>query len=124
MIFKIYLLKHGASSIPEEYYVDSESKELALNALVFQNKIDISSYSTIIVVDLSVHIIKDTLNLNIINPIIVNDPTKVLLDLVISYNETIFKNNITKQNLKFTIFDAFRHGLIKLQDVLHYAKIK
>ncbi len=92
MICKIVLLKNGSSSIPEVFYVESESKELALNALVIQNKINLNSYSMVLVIDMSLNIIKDVTKENRIKPIIQNDPNKNQLDLLLNYDKTYFKD--------------------------------
>lgn len=117
MLFQIYLLQNGASSIPETYYVESESKELALNALVFQKHIDLTRYQTVLVVDISLHIIKDTTKENLIKPTIQNDFDKPLLDLVLDYDKQVFKSIIKIEGIKFSLFESLRHGLINFNSL-------
>ena len=88
MIVQITLLKHGASSSPEQYLIEAISKDLALNSLALDHGIDFSKYQSIYVSDLSKHIKKSTIQENHLNVefSIHNE------DSVLSYDQSFFKS--------------------------------
>ncbi len=88
MIFQITLLKHGASSTPEQHLIEALSKDLALNSLVLDHGIDISKYQSIYVCDLSKHIKKSTIQENHLNVEFSNHNE----DSVLSYDQAFFKS--------------------------------
>lgn len=92
MLYLITLFRNGASSIPEQHYIEAKSKELAFNSLVLEKGINPTHYSTILVCDLSLHIHKSAIDINLLGVKINNGMADPLLDLVTDYNKSFFED--------------------------------
>lgn len=118
MLYQIHLVdlcqKHAY------HFVEADSKELALNALVFNKKLDLTIFSLILVCDLSESIIKDTLKENILNVVMTDNSNKdstELNDIVLDYSKELFTNHIKISTLTFTLFDALRHEFLTINAI-------
>lgn len=105
MFVRIILLKNGASSPLETYFIESESQETAVNCLVRQHKINLTNYSTVLVTDLTSQTLKDHHNKNDLNCVI--GKTDENCDLLLSYNKEEFLKTINYKNLTINLFDLF-----------------
>lgn len=107
MLCLITLLRNGASSVPEQHYIEAHSKELAFNSLVLEKGINPVHYSTILVCDLTLHIHESNVKVNQLGVKINNDFSNQLLDLVTDYDKGFFKplDYITDTNL--STFDLY-----------------
>lgn len=114
MLCLITLLRNGSSSIPEQHYIEAQSKELAFNSLVLEKGINPVHYSTILVCDLTLHIHESSIKVNRLGVKINNDFSDQLLDLVTDYDKNFFKSldYITDTNL--SIFDLLTVIKLKL----------
>lgn len=73
MLFQYILLKDGASSSPETFYVDSDTKENGLSALVNEKRIDVSKYKMVLGIDMTKQIIIDTEKTNSVSAVFDED---------------------------------------------------
>lgn len=115
MIFQIHLIDHCQKHC--YHFVEAVNKEHALNALVFQKGINLLNFNLVLVIDLSKQILKaDPEITNILNVKIGESGDS--LDHLLDYNPFIFKDILKISNLKFTRYDCYRHGFLKLKDLL------
>lgn len=100
-LFQIVLSK-GASYVPKIVYIESTSKEHALNAYYLNTMDNLKLYSTILVIDLEYQTMKDPYDNNSIEAEIESDFNSPNLDKVLSYNiETVELPTWVQENLVY-----------------------
>lgn len=123
MLFQIHLSK-GASYPLESYFVESDSKENAISYLYFTKLLNIDKYKIILVVDMSKQILKDDLNLNLLEAEVDNKPDSNTLDHVLKYTD-IFNKPVFKLSEQTCLswFDAIKLGIVNTSKLLeHYTE--